>query len=151
MGDVEIAARRLAPELGCQEVAVALGEGTGHERRDLRVVPERKDLAAPPRIVDDERAVGLCRDGVGLVAEPELRPLGAHEPEPGLLDELEQPARRRAARPRLRIERRLPLRRRQEVVEAGPRLLGALPDGVHDRIDRRGLAGRRCREQEHRA
>ncbi len=152
MGDVEIAARRLAPELGRQQVAVALGEGAGHERGDLRVVPQREDLAAPPRIVDRQ----ACRRTFAAMAlasspSPSFGPSVLHEPEPGLLDELEQSARRRAARPRLRIERRLPLRRRQEVVEAGAGLLGALPDGVDDRIDRRGLAGRRCREQEHRA
>jgi hypothetical protein len=37
-------------------------------------VPQGEDLAAPLRIVDDERAVGLCRDGVGSSPSPSFGP-----------------------------------------------------------------------------
>jgi hypothetical protein len=39
MGDVELAGARLAAELGCEHVAVALGEGARHHGGDLRILP----------------------------------------------------------------------------------------------------------------
>jgi hypothetical protein len=150
MGDVEVAGIGFAPELGRELIAVSLREGARHDRRDLRVLPQPEDLLAQLRIGHRERAVGFRADGARVIAEPVLRPFRLHEPEPGLLDELEEPGRRRASGPRLRVEGRFLLRGRKQVVETDAGPLGSLPDGVHDRIGRRRVTSGRRGEQEHR-
>src|SRR6185503_19336900 len=70
-------------------------------------------------VADRIAARRIFGDGVGIFAVAELGARLLHGAEPGLVDELKQPARRRGAGSRLRIEVGFHLRGGEQIFEAG--------------------------------
>ncbi|MGO4286540.1 DUF2336 domain-containing protein [Bosea sp. TAB14] len=150
MGHVELARLRLAPERASELVAVLLGQRTRHDGGNLGVVAQLQDLLAQRRVGDGQPAATVV-DGVGVVLQALLRPLLLHHRQPGLLDELKQAGRARGFRLGVRCQRRFPLRRLEQIVEARAGPIRALANGADDRVGGGlGLAARRRGEKEHR-
>jgi len=111
--DIELAFARLPAEFGRQIIGIGLGEGPGHDRVGGRIVAQLENLGAHRRIAHLVMAVRGLGDGVGIAAIAELGTGLLDGAEPGLLDELKQPARRGRRGAGLRVQSGLDLRRRQ--------------------------------------
>ena len=88
MRDVEFAFRRLPADRGGKLRGIGLREDTGHHRAHGRIAAQPHDRRAHRRVGHLVMAVGVVRDGVGIMAVAERRPGLFEGGEPGLIDEL---------------------------------------------------------------
>ena len=148
MRHIEFGIGRAAADLAGQFETVGLGQHRRHRRGGIRIVAQLHDRRARVGVADRIAAGRIFGDGVGIFAVAEMGARFLHGAEPGLVDELKQPARRRGGGGGLRIEVGFHLRGGEQIFEAGAGGRRGLPDRTRD-LHARGVdtcrsRGARC-------